>query len=43
MHTISSPYHSQSDGKAESAVKIAKTLLQKSMKDHRDVQLAIRT
>ena len=40
-HTTSSPYHSQSNGKAESAVKIAKKLLQKSKKDHRDVQLAI--
>ena len=39
-HT-SSPYHSQSNGKAESVVKIAKKLLQKSKKDHRDVQLAI--
>jgi len=41
VHTTSSLHHSQSNGKAESAVKIAKKLLQKSKKDHRDVQLQV--
>ena len=36
VHTTSSPYHSQSNGKAESAVKIAKKLMSKAVKDHRD-------
>ena len=37
----SSPYHSQSNGKAESAVKIAKTLLKKARKDDADIYQAI--
>ena len=41
MHSTSSPYYFQNNGKVESTVKIAKKLLQKSKKDHRDVQLAI--
>lgn len=43
VHTTSSPYHtdSQSNGKAESAVKIAKKLMSKSVKDHRDWHLTV--
>jgi len=37
----SSPYHSQSNGKAESAVKIAKLLLKKARKDDINIHLAI--
>jgi len=37
----SSPYHSQSNGKAESAVKIAKLLLKKARKDDTNIHLAI--
>ena len=40
-HSTSSPYRSQSNGKAESAVKIAKKLMTKAEKDHGDLQLAI--
>ena len=40
-HSTSSPYHSQSNGKGESAVKIAKKLMTKAEKDHGDLQLAI--
>ena len=40
-HPTSSPYHSQSNGKAESAVKIAKKLITKAGVDHGDLQLAI--
>ncbi|MGH0142006.1 UNVERIFIED_CONTAM: hypothetical protein FKN15_074960 [Acipenser sinensis] len=40
-HTTSSPYHSQSNGKAESAVKIAKTLLKKAKQDGKDPWKAI--
>jgi len=40
-HVTSSPYHSQSNGKAESAVKIAKSMLKKVTKDRMDVNLAI--
>ena len=40
-HPTSSPYHSQSNGKAESAVKIAKKLITKAGKKHGDLQLAI--
>ena len=39
-HVISSPYHSQSNGKAESAVKIAKAMLKKVTQDNMDVNLA---
>jgi len=40
-HVTSSPYHSQSNGKAESAVKIAKSMLKKVTKDNMDINLAI--
>ena len=40
-HVTSSPYHSQSNGKAEAAVKIAKRLLKKVSKDHTDIHLAV--
>ena len=40
-HVTSSPYHSQSNGKAESAVKIAKSLLKKARKDDADIYQAI--
>jgi len=38
-HITSSPYYAQSNGKAESAVKIAKSLLQKAKRDGRDIWL----
>ena len=40
-HVTSSPYHSQSNGKAESAVKIAKSLLKKARQEGTDIHLAI--
>ena len=40
-HVTSSPYHSQSNGKSESAVKIAKSLLKKARKDDADIYQAI--
>ncbi|XP_066289738.1 uncharacterized protein [Branchiostoma lanceolatum] len=40
-HITTSPYHSQSNGKAESSVKIAKTLLKKAEADRQDPWLAI--
>ena len=40
-HTTSSPYHSQSNGKAESAVKIAKKLIKKCKHDNTDLQMAL--
>ena len=40
-HVTSSPRHSQSNGKAESAVKIVKSLIQKAHMDKRDVHLTI--
>ena len=41
QHSASSPYHSQSNGKAESAVKIAKRLLTKAFRDGSDPFIAI--
>ena len=40
-HVTSSPRHSQSNGKAESAVKIAKNLVKKAEMDNKDVHLTI--
>jgi len=40
-HFTSSPYYAQSNGKAESAVKIAKALLQKAKRDGRDIWLCL--
>lgn len=40
-HVTSSPYHSQSNGKAEAAVKIAKSLLRKARRDGTDIYLSI--
>ena len=40
-HTVSSPYHSQSNGKAESAVKAAKKMLRKAQKEGQDPYLAM--
>ena len=40
-HVISSPYHSQGNGKAEATVKIAKSMLKKVTQDNLDISLAI--
>ena len=40
-HVTSSPYHSQSNGKAEATVKIAKNMLKKVTQDNLDMNLAI--
>lgn len=40
-HLSSSPYHSQGNGKAESAVKIAKSLLKKTKRDGTDIHMSI--
>ena len=40
-HKPTSPYHSRSNGKAEAAVKIAKTMLKKAHRDKKDPWLAI--
>ncbi|XP_033095260.1 uncharacterized protein K02A2.6-like [Anneissia japonica] len=40
-HTTSSPLHSQSNGKAEATVKIAKHLIRKARKDNKDIYLAL--
>lgn len=40
-HLTSSPYHSQSNGKAESAVKIAKKLVKKCLSSNTDIRKAI--
>ena len=41
QHTTSSPLHSQSNGKAESAVKIAKNLVKKAKRENKDLQMAL--
>ena len=40
-HTTSSPLHSQSNGKAESAVKITKKLVKKVERDNADLQMSL--
>jgi len=40
-HITSSPYHSQANGKAESAVKIAKRWIKKAKRDNKDLHLVI--
>jgi len=40
-HVTSSPHDAQSNGKAESAVKVAKSLLQKAERDGRDIWLCL--
>ena len=42
QHTTSSPLHSQSNGKAESAVKIAKNLVKKAKRGNKDLQMSLR-
>ena len=41
QHTTSSPLHSQSNGKAESAVKIAKNLVKKAKRGNKDLQMSL--
>lgn len=41
QHTTSSPLHSQSNGKAESAVKIAKNLVKKAKQGNKDLQMSL--
>ena len=40
-HVTISPHHSQSNGKAEATVKIAKKIIKKTRREEKDVQLAI--
>ena len=40
-HVVSSPYHQQGNGKAESAVKIAKNLLRKTLRSKQDFWTAV--
>ena len=40
-HVTTSPYHSQSNKKVESAVKIVKSIIKKSQRDKRDLWLSI--
>ncbi|BET02330.1 Reverse transcriptase (RNA-dependent DNA polymerase) [Nesidiocoris tenuis] len=41
LHSTSSPHHSRGNGKAESAVKIAKTMMKKCKKDKSDFDAAL--
>ena len=41
QHTTSSPLHSQSDGKAESTIKIAKNLVKKAKRENKDLPMAL--
>ena len=40
-HVTSSPHHKKANGKAESAVKVAKTIFKKALKDNKDPWLAL--
>ena len=42
QHTTSSPRHSQSNGKADSDVKIVKNLVKKAKRESKDLQMALR-
>ncbi|XP_062562745.1 uncharacterized protein K02A2.6-like [Armigeres subalbatus] len=41
VHTTSAPYHHESNGKAESAIKIAKNIIKKALHDGKDFWLAL--
>ena len=41
QHTASSPLHSQSNGKAKSAVKIAKKLVKDAKGENKDLQMVL--
>ena len=41
VHVSSSPHHHKSNGKVEAAVKVAKSLFEKALKDNRDPWLAL--
>ena len=41
QHITSSPLHSQSNGKSESAVKIAKNLVKKAKRENKDLQMSL--
>ena len=41
LHVTSSPYHPKSNGKAESAVKVVKSLFKKALKDNKDPWLSL--
>ena len=41
QHTTSSPLHSQSNGKAESGVKIARNLVKKAKRGNKDLQMSL--
>lgn len=41
VHVSSSPHHHKSNGKVEAAVKVAKSLLKKALKDNKDPWLAL--
>ncbi|XP_062543771.1 uncharacterized protein LOC134211146 isoform X2 [Armigeres subalbatus] len=40
-HVTSAPYHHESNGKAESAIKIAKNIIKNALQDKKDIWLAI--
>lgn len=40
-HVTSAPYHHESNGKAESAIKIAKNIIKKALQDKKDIWLAL--
>ena len=41
QHTTSSPLHSKSNGKAESAIKIARNLVKKARQGNKDLQMSL--